>query len=145
MEIKAKAKYIPISPEKVRSVANLICGKKVEDALAYLKFEPRSAKTPLMKVINSIVSNAENKKLDKDRLIIKEIRVDGGPIHKKQKIRARGRADLQKRRTSHITIVLADAGKPKSEILNSKQKKQKNLIKSQIKNIRNKTFKKLEN
>lgn len=108
MEVKAKAKYIAISPEKVRSVASLVRGKKVEDALAYLKFEPRAAKIPLAKLINSVISDAENKKLDKDRLIIKEIRIDEGPIYKKQKVRARGRADLQKRRTSHISVVLRE-------------------------------------
>ena len=108
MEVKAKAKYIAVSPEKVRSVASHIYGKKAEDALAYLKFEPRAAKVPLAKLINSTVSSAENKKLDKDRLIVKEIRVDAGPIYKKQKIRARGRADLRKRRTSHILVVLGE-------------------------------------
>jgi len=135
MEIKAKAKYIPISPEKVRSVSNHLRGKKVEQVLAYLEFEPRAAKLSLMKLVNSAVSSAETKKLDKDRLIVKEIRVDAGPIYKKQRIRARGRADLQKRRTSHITIVLSDVGNlttpmignnssrwhSKSKILNPKQ------------------------
>ena len=116
MEVKAKAKYIAISPEKVRSVVSHIHGKKVEDALAYLKFEPRAAKIPLSKLINSVISDAENKKLDKDRLIIKEIRVDQGPIYKKQKIRARGRADLQKRKTSHILVVLGEEKDKKKEV-----------------------------
>ncbi len=116
MEIKTKAKYIAISPQKVRSVATHIYGKKAEQALAYLKFEPKAAKVSLAKLINSAISSAEIKKLDKDQLIVKEIRVDAGPVYKKQRIRSRGRADLQKRRTSHITLVLGKEKRNKKKV-----------------------------
>jgi large subunit ribosomal protein L22 len=108
MEIKASAKYVAVSPKKARQVTDLISGKSVEEVLAFLKFETKYIAIPVSKLIKSAIAIAEEKGLDKDKLLIKGITVDNGPIGKKQRIRARGRADLQKRRTSHITVILEE-------------------------------------
>jgi len=108
-EARAIAKYIRISPRKVRQVVDLIRGKKVKEALAILKFTPRRAATAVEKVVKSAAANAEhNKELDKDSLYIAEAFVDQGPTLKRYNPRAMGRADLMKRRTSHITVVVRE-------------------------------------
>lgn len=109
MEARAVARYIWIPPRKVRQVADLVRGKSVVDALAVLRFVPQKAAVPITKVVKSAVANAEhNYNLDRDGLYIKTICVDEGPILKRYQPRARGRADLRRRRTSHITIVVAE-------------------------------------
>ena len=108
MEVKASAKYIAISPKKSRPIAKLLKNKKIDQAMAFLQFEIKYAALPISKLIKAAVASAEEKGLDKDRLFIKSLTVDGGPVGKKQRIRARGRADLQKRRTSHITVILEE-------------------------------------
>ena len=107
-EVKVKAKYIPIAPQKVRLITDLLKYKKATDALSYLKFETKYASVPVIKLVKSAIAAAESKNLSAEKLIIKEIRVDAGPIRKKQRIRAKGRADLQKKRTSHILITLIE-------------------------------------
>ncbi|PKM80566.1 MAG: 50S ribosomal protein L22 [Firmicutes bacterium HGW-Firmicutes-14] len=108
-EARAIAKYIRISPRKVRQVVDLIKGKKVGEALAILKFTPRRAATAVEKVVKSAVANAEhNLELNKDDLIIAEAFVDQGPTLKRYNPRAMGRADLIRRRTSHITVVVRE-------------------------------------
>lgn len=109
METRAVARYIWIPPRKVRLVADLVKGKSVTDALAVLRFTPNKAAVPISKVVNSAIANAEhNYNLDRDDLYIKTICVDEGPILKRYLPRARGRADLKRRRTSHITVVIAE-------------------------------------
>ncbi|NLH27667.1 MAG: 50S ribosomal protein L22 [Syntrophomonadaceae bacterium] len=109
MEARAVARYIWISPRKVRLVADLVRGKSVEDALAILKYLPKRAAVPVAKVIKSAAANAENNyNLDRDELYIRRIFVDEGPIIKRYRPRARGRADLKRRRTSHITVIVAE-------------------------------------
>lgn len=107
MEAKAIAKYIRISPQKARAVANLIRGKKVKEAFAILRFTPRSASSLIAKVLKSAVANAEhNYEMSVDDLIVAKIFIDQGPTLKRFKPRAMGRADLMRRRTSHITVVV---------------------------------------
>ena len=109
VEARAVARYIWISPRKVRLVADLVRGKSVEDALAILKYLPKRAAVPIAKVIKSAAANAENNyNLDRDDLYIRRIFIDEGPIIKRYRPRARGRADLKRRRTSHITVIVAE-------------------------------------
>lgn len=107
MEITAKAKFIRMSPRKVRLVIDMIRGKKAGDALDILNFSTRWAKEPALRVLKSAIANAEhNFKLQKDNLYIKTIKADGGPMMKRWSPRAFGRAAPVRKRTSHITIVL---------------------------------------
>ena len=108
-EARAIAKHIRISPRKVRQVVDLIRGKKVDEALAILKFTPRRASTAVEKVVKSAAANAEhNLEMDKAALFVSEAFVDQGPTLKRYKPRAMGRADLIRRRTSHITVVVCE-------------------------------------
>lgn len=108
-QAKAIARYVRISPRKVRQVVDLIRGKKVSDALAILQFTPKGATEPVTKVLQSAVANAEhNYEMDTDALFVKEIFVDQGPTLKRIKPRAMGRADQIRKRTSHITVVVGE-------------------------------------
>lgn len=108
-EARAIAKHIRISPRKVRQVVDLIRGKRVNEALAILKFTPQRAASAIAKVVMSAAANAEhNFEMDKDALIVAEAFVDQGPSLKRIKPRAMGRADQIKRRTSHITVVVRE-------------------------------------
>lgn len=106
---KAIAKYVRISPRKVRQVVDLVRGKKVSDAFAILQFTPKAASEPIAKVIKSAVANAEhNYEMDTGELFVQEIYVDQGPTLKRIKPRAMGRADQIRKRTSHITVVVGE-------------------------------------
>ncbi|MFZ5596993.1 MAG: 50S ribosomal protein L22 [Bacillota bacterium] len=108
-EAKAIARYIRISPRKAREVVDLIRGKDLREALAILKFTPRRASVPVAKVVQSAAANAEhNYEMDRDSLYVAECYVDQGPTLKRFQPRAMGRADLMRRRTSHITVVLRE-------------------------------------
>lgn len=109
MEAKAVAKYIRISPRKARQVIDLIRGKNVKDAYAVLKFTPNKGAEVIEKVLKSAVANAEhNYEMDVDSLVVSGCYVDQGPTLKRFKPRAMGRADLMRRRTSHITVVVSE-------------------------------------
>lgn len=109
MEARAVAKYIRISPRKVRQVVDLIRGKELGEALAILKYTPKRASSVVAKVVRSAAANAENNyQMDRDSLYIKACYVDQGPTLKRYQPRAMGRADLLRRRTSHITVVVAE-------------------------------------
>jgi large subunit ribosomal protein L22 len=107
MEAKAVAKYIRISPRKVRLIMDQIRGRKVEEALNRLSFAPQRGAFVLKKVIKSAVANAEqNLNMDVDRLYIKRIFADEGPTLKRFRARAMGRATRIRKRTSHLTVIL---------------------------------------
>jgi len=109
MEAKAVAKFIRISPTKVRQVADLIRGKDIREALAILRYTPKGASLPISKVVKSAVANAEhNYEMNSDKLYISKIFVDQGPTLKRFRPRAMGRADRIRKRTSHITIVVKE-------------------------------------
>jgi large subunit ribosomal protein L22 len=109
MQAKAVAKYVRISPRKVRQVVNLIRGKKVSDAFAILQFTPKGSTADVTKVLKSAVANAEhNYDMNADELVITQISVDQGPTLKRIKPRAMGRADQIRKRTSHITVVVGE-------------------------------------
>lgn len=129
MEVKAVAKYVRVSPRKARLVIDLIRGKRVDQALAQLMFVNKRPKDPIVKVIRSAVANAEhNFKLSSENLYIKNAFVDGAFVLKRWMPRAFGRAYPIRKRSSHITIVVAlkdvveADGKSITESLKKKQK-----------------------
>ena len=97
------------SPRKVRIVADLVRGKKVEVALAELAFLAKRAGAPVEKLIRSALANAENLNISKENLIVKEIRVDQGVTLHRSMPRARGRAFPIRKRSSHVILVLDEA------------------------------------
>ncbi len=123
MSVEAKLRYSRISPRKVRLVANLIRGERVDDAEKILRFTVKKPITPLLKLLRSAVANAEhNYSLKKEDLYISEIRVDGGPIIKRFRPRARGSASPIQKKTSHILIVLKEKGGVDEEKEGKKEK-----------------------
>ena len=107
MEVKAKLKFGRVGPRKVRLVADMIRGKKSEEAINILTFTKKTAAKIVIKLLKSAIANATQKKnIDIDRLYIKKITVDQGPTMKRYQPRALGRATVIRKRTSHITIVL---------------------------------------
>ncbi|MCD5396522.1 MAG: 50S ribosomal protein L22 [Candidatus Pacebacteria bacterium] len=122
-EVVAKLRYLRITPRKVRLVADLIRKKPAKEALVILDFTNKKAARPLKKLLNSAIANAKNNfQLDPEKLYISKITVDEGPKYKRYLPRARGRADLILKRTSHITLVLAEAKTKKLKTQNSKVK-----------------------
>ncbi len=109
MEAKAIARYIRISPTKVRRVAQQIRGKPVGEAQALLRFMPHKAARVLEKTLKSAVANAENNlDLARGDLIVTGAFVDKGPTTRRLAPRARGRLDIVARRSSHVTVVVGE-------------------------------------
>ena len=109
MEAKAVAKYVRIAPRKVRVVMNLIRGKNVAEAFAILKFTPKAGADVIEKVLKSAVANAENNfDMNVDKLYIASAYVDQGPTLKRIHPRSRGQAFSIFKRTSHVTVVVAE-------------------------------------
>lgn len=109
METRAVLRFAKISPQKTRLVVDQIRGLPVEKALTLLKFSNKKAATPVRKVLESAIANAENNEnADVDELKVSKIYVDGGPVMKRVKPRAKGRADRIIKRTSHITVFVSD-------------------------------------
>lgn len=105
MEAKAIAKYIRISPSKLRIVMNLIRGKKVGEAFAILKYTPKVGSEVIEKVLRSAVANAEhNFNMDVDKLVVSSCFVDAGPTMKRIHPRSRGQAFKILKRSSHVTV-----------------------------------------
>lgn len=105
--MKAFLRQIRISPKKARLVAKLVANMKALDAVDILKFTPKRSATPIKKLLQSAISNAENNfKQDKSKLYIKEITVTEGPTYKRSMPVSRGRSHPILKRTSHITIKL---------------------------------------
>lgn len=113
MAHQVKLKYLHISPRKVRLVADAIRGKKVDEAQSILSFTVKKASLPVLKLLNSAVANVKGKT---DKLYISKITVDEGPVMKRVLPRAKGRGDVLKKRSSHVTLVL-------DEIKENKKKK----------------------
>ena len=109
MESRSKLKYARISPRKVRRVTSLIKGKKAGDAMISLQFLPHKGSKMVSKVLKSAMANAEQKKAaDPESMKISKVFVDQGPTMKRMMPRAMGRADVIRKRTSHITLILED-------------------------------------
>lgn len=108
-DIFAQARFIPISAQKVRLVADLVRGKDVVEALTLLKFTPNGAARPVTKVIASAMANGEeNFGVSRDDMYIYRIVADEAPTRKWRKFGARGRFKPWLRRASHITVILRE-------------------------------------
>ena len=104
---QAHAKYIRISPRKVKIVIDLIRGKSAEEAQAILTYTPKAAAPVVLKVLNSAIANAENNQnLNRKDLIVAEVYANPGPPLKRYVARSRGSASPMLKRTSHISVVL---------------------------------------
>ncbi len=107
MEARAVGRYIRVSPQKARLVVDLIRGKGVGEAITILSLSKKRVAPVILKLLRSAIANAENTgAIDVDNLYIKEIYVDQGPTWRRLFPRAMGRANIMRRKTSHITIVL---------------------------------------
>jgi large subunit ribosomal protein L22 len=106
-EVRALAKYVRTAPRKLRLVADLIRGRKAQEAADILNFTPKRAAKTLLKVLQSAMANAENNhSLDKERLTVCTTFIDQGPMIKRFIPRSRGRASSVLKYSSHITVVL---------------------------------------
>ncbi|MGH2441999.1 MAG: 50S ribosomal protein L22 [Chloroflexota bacterium] len=111
MEVRAVAKNIRRSPQKVRLVVDQVRGRSVREALAILTLMPHGAARDVYKVVKSAASNAENNfEMDADDLYVHRIYVDEGPTLKRFKARSHGRVAPRMRRSSHITAVVEEKG-----------------------------------
>lgn len=133
--MKAFLKNYRQSPRKVRLVANLIKGKKVNSAIVELDFLTKRASAPIQKLLSSAVANAKNLGVDVENLFVKEMRVDKGIVMKRMMPRAMGRGARINKRTSHVTVVLAEKAIDTKKTKNIKkdkvvtEKKKKSIIK----------------
>ncbi len=110
MEARATAKYVRVSPRKMRRSVDLIRGRHVDDARRVLRLTPFAANRPLMKVLDSAVSNAEQRQAIPENLVVSRTWVDEGPTLKRYRPRAYGRATQVRKRTSHVTVVVQSFG-----------------------------------
>ncbi|HBO85225.1 MAG: 50S ribosomal protein L22 [Deltaproteobacteria bacterium GWC2_42_11] len=109
MEATAVLKYLRVGPQKARLVIDLIRGKRAEDALDVLRYTRKASAKDISKLLKSAVANAENTKgMDIDKLYVKKAFVDQGPTMKRTNPKAMGRANVVRKRMSHITIVLGE-------------------------------------
>lgn len=141
MEVVTKAKYLHISPRKIRLVADLIRGIDVVEAEKQLRFIPQKGGKLLLKILNSAVANAEhNFNMVKENLFISKILVDQGSTFKRWRPRAFGRPALIRKRTSHVTLILDERikGKKRKKI-KEEAKEVKEIEKKEIKDKRQKT------
>ena len=106
MEYRASHRYASMSPTKVRPVADSIRNMPVNDALDHLRVMNKRSARMIEKVVHSAIANAESKNADADKLRIKKIYVDAGPIRYWRRYRARYRMNRIRHRTCHINIVL---------------------------------------
>ena len=114
MEIQARLKGYRVSPRKARLVADQIRGKGIEEALTTLDLSPKRVAGPIAKLVRSALANAEEKNnrhkagIDVDNLVVRSIEVGAGPSMWRIRPRAHGRAFWIQKRSSHITVVLAE-------------------------------------
>ena len=110
MAAKAVVRHVRMSPRKMRIVANMVRGKRVDDAMNLLRLMPKKAAFVIRKLLVSAVANAEHQgQQDVDVLLVKECAIDNGPILKRWMPRAMGRANRVQHRTSHVTIVVDES------------------------------------
>ncbi|MCS7062385.1 MAG: 50S ribosomal protein L22 [Anaerolineae bacterium] len=115
-EAFASMRYVGMSPQKVRLVADLVRGKKAVEALNLLRFTPKAAAEPVSKVIASAMANAaENKQLNPNELVVSRIWVDGGPIRQWRRFAARGRFRPIQRKSCHINVIVSEPSNQAAE------------------------------
>lgn len=108
-EVRAVSKYIRMSPSKIRRVLRQIQGKTYQEALLLLEFMPYTSCEPIIKVLRSAAANAKNNfGFDETKLVVKEAFADQGPVMKRFRPRAQGRAYRILKATSHITIIVTN-------------------------------------
>jgi len=113
MEAKASARHVRVTPMKARRIVDMIRGKQAQDAVTVLRFAPQAAADPVRKVLESAIANArfkadqESLAFDERELVVTTAFVDEGPTMKRFRPRAQGRAGRINKRTSHITVVVA--------------------------------------
>lgn len=111
--VNAKLSYLRMGPRKVRLVADMIRGKRVNRAVEMLTLSRKLAARPILKLLNSAIANAKhNFNLKLDNLVLTTIMVDGGPMLKRWMPKAHGRATPVRERTSHISLTLMEIAKP---------------------------------
>ncbi len=110
MQGKALEKHLRISPRKVRQVAELVRGKRTDDAIHLLQFTRKAASIHLEKAIRSAVANLMYIKpeTEKENIVVKTIFIDGGPTLKRGRAASMGRRSMIRKRTSHITVVVGE-------------------------------------
>ena len=109
MEARAQLNYLRISPRKVGIVCDLIRGKSIAQDIAIMENTPKAACEPLVKLVKSAAANAENNhQMDPEKLYVAEVFATGGPILKRIRPRAQGRAFRINKRTSHVTVVVKE-------------------------------------
>ncbi len=108
MEATARLKFTRIAPRKARAVIDMVRNKPVDWALSQLIFSKKSAAKTIKKLIESAQANAVTKGLNKDHLVVDRIWVDGGPAYKRVRFWGRGRTAVVRKRTCHITVILAE-------------------------------------
>jgi large subunit ribosomal protein L22 len=107
VEVRAVAKFQRVSPRKARLVADVITGKRADEALAILQNMPKSTAPLLAKLVRSAVANAENNyNMTMEDLYVKRAMADEGPRMKRIWMRGRGRRDIKLHRTAHLTVVM---------------------------------------
>jgi large subunit ribosomal protein L22 len=112
MQATAKMRYVHISPQKCRLVADSVRGRRVGNALASLKYTPKKGARLVLKVLESAIANAENNLgADIDELTVSRIEVDAAPVLKRFHARAKGRGNRIIKRSSHITVQVSDGRK----------------------------------
>jgi len=132
MKTKASLKFVRISPKKLNYFPALLKDKRISDALDLLKTEKSIKKRILIeKLLNSALANAKEKGAEEERLYIKEFIIGQGTTYKRRKIRSRGRADIIKKRTSHIKVVLAEKKKKRKKYIPKKSVRKRKIIKAQ--------------
>ncbi len=135
MDVKATAKFIRMSPRKVRLVVDVVRGNKLAEARNQLQFMNKAAAKPVLKLINSAAANAvHNFNLKEEDLVVKTIMADEGPTIKRWKPRAHGRAFPIRKRTSHILVVLSD-GKDAKDVKDTKVGKEVKSEKKETKKV----------
>ena len=109
VEAKAHVKYVRISPRKVEIVLDQIRGKSIDEALAILRYLPQKGARITEKLIQSAAANAENNHdMVRDNLYVAQVYANQGPTMKRYKARAQGRANLIRKRSTHITVILRE-------------------------------------
>lgn len=108
MEAKAVAKYVRMSPIKLKPVADLVRGKDVNEALTILKFTPGKGAEIVEKVVQSALANADVKEMDTDNLYVAEVYANQGPTMKRWRAGSQGRASIILKRSSHVGVTLRE-------------------------------------
>lgn len=126
MQVKSVLRFCKIAPDKIRVLSSLVKDKKYEYALGQLQFANKAGATPLSKILKTAKAQAQDKNLNMDSLIVKEIRVDEGPKLKRRRICSKGRATNILKRMSHVTIILEDN---QGESQKSKVKSEEKILK----------------